>query len=295
MSLFYSNIDNRKFNTWCKYTVRLDTYGCGCQHDCNYCYAKSLLNFRGLWNSEAPKVATLWEIKKCISEMPKNKVVKLGGMTDCFMPIELKHKITYNTIKLLNHYKIHYLIVTKSHIVANDEYLKIYDKNLAHFQITITSTSDEISKSIEKASFPNKRIQAIETLQLNGFDVSVRLSPFIPEYIDINIINAIRCNKILIEFLKVNHWVKKWFNIDYSKYSLKYGGYEHLQLESKIELVNKITGFEQKSVGEYVKEHFEYFNTNVNFNKNDCCNLSVKFIEILKPKQLALTFNKARI
>lgn len=234
MSLFYSNIENRKFNTWCNYTIRLDTYGCGCQHDCSYCYAKSLLNFRGLWNDKTPKISTLWKIKKCISEISRNKIVKLGGMTDCFMPLELKERRTFETIKLLNYYKIHYLIVTKSHIAANDEYLSIYDKKLAHFQITITSTNDKISKSIENASLPNKRIEAIEKLYANGFDVSVRLSPFIPEYIDANIINSINCNKILIEFLKVNHWVKKWFNIDYSKYSLKYGGYEHLQLEDKI-------------------------------------------------------------
>lgn len=31
----------------CNYSVRLDTYGCGCGHDCDYCYAKSLLEFRG--------------------------------------------------------------------------------------------------------------------------------------------------------------------------------------------------------------------------------------------------------
>ena len=32
----------------CHYNTRLDTYGCGCQHDCSYCYAKSLLDFRKL-------------------------------------------------------------------------------------------------------------------------------------------------------------------------------------------------------------------------------------------------------
>lgn len=30
----------------CHYPTRLDTYGCGCSHDCKYCYAKSLLDFR---------------------------------------------------------------------------------------------------------------------------------------------------------------------------------------------------------------------------------------------------------
>lgn len=84
---------------------------------------------------------------------------------------------------------------------------------------------------------------------------------------------AIKCDKILIEFLKVNTWVRKWFDIDYSEYTLKYGGYWHLPLERKIELASLITGFEQVSVGEYVQEHYEYFRNNVNWNPMDCCNL----------------------
>lgn len=272
---FYKEIDNRKFNTWCKYTKRLDTYGCGCQHDCKYCYAKSLLSFRNLWNNKEPRVANIRKIENKIKKLPKNTIIKLGGMTDCFQPIELKYGITYETIKLLNKYKIGYLIVTKSHIVANDKYIKIYDKDLAHFQITITTTDDELSLTYEKASIPSKRIKAIEKLSALGFDTAVRLSPFIEDYVDVNKINNIKCNKILIEFLKVNHWVKKWLDIDYSDYVVKYGGYEHLSLDKKIELANKITGFKEKSVGEYVKEHYEYFRDNFNTNKNDCCNLRI--------------------
>lgn len=37
----------------CYYPERLDTYGCGCQHDCSYCYSKSLLKFSGLWNGKS--------------------------------------------------------------------------------------------------------------------------------------------------------------------------------------------------------------------------------------------------
>jgi DNA repair photolyase len=288
MSLFYGNTESRKFNTWCKYTQRLDTYGCGCQHDCNYCYAKTLLSFRGLWNSTTPKTSTLWEIKSKISKLSKHSVIKLGGMTDCFMPMELKYRITFETIKLLNHYKINYLIVTKSHYVANDEYLKIYNKDLAHFQVTITTTDNTISKKTENASLPGKRIEAVEKLQACGFDVSVRLSPFIREHIDVAVINSIRCKKILVEFLKVNHWVKKWFNIDFNDYSLKYGGYEHLHIEDKIKLADMITGYDQKSVGEYVKEHYEYFRDNVNYNHGDCCNLSLNITSPIENTQLHL-------
>ena len=32
----------------CRYPTRRDPYACGCLHDCAYCYARSLLEFRGL-------------------------------------------------------------------------------------------------------------------------------------------------------------------------------------------------------------------------------------------------------
>jgi DNA repair photolyase len=281
----YKEISNRKFNTWCVYSKRIDTYGNGCEHECKYCYAKGLLDFRGHWNKK-PMISNLGEIHYHIKKLPKYSVVRLGSMTDCFQPIEKEKLITFETIKMLNRYKINYLILTKSNLVSDVKYLEIYDKKLAHFQLSITSTSNKISKRYEKASLPNERIKSIETLQNNGFDVSVRLSPFIPEFIDVDIINSINCSKILIEFLKVNHFTKKWFNIDYSQYTLRYGGYNHLQLTDKIKFVNQITGFEQKSVGEYVREHHEYFSNNINYNKNDCCNLSLNTHKI--EKQLTL-------
>ena len=278
---FYKTIDNRKFNTWCKYTQRLDTYGCGCYHDCDYCYSKSLLDFRGLWNPLSPKVSNILEIEEVIKKLNKNIVIKIGGMTDCFQPIEKKHKVTYKTIKLLNKYRVNYLIVTKNSMVSDDEYIKIYDKSLSHFQITITNTNDFKCNKYENASITTKRIKSIEKLYKLGFDVSIRLSPYIENYIDFNVLNSIKCNKILIEFLKVSPFIKKCFGINYSEYNYKYGGYRHLDLNKKIKLIKNIE-FCQISVGEYVKDHYEYFRHNVNYNKNDCCNL--------KPVQYELDF-----
>lgn len=284
----YSTIENRKFNTWCNYTQRLDPYGCGCQHDCSYCYSKSLLSFRGLWNSKNPSVADLRKIGLRIKMLSKHEVIKLGGMTDCFQPLELDKRITYKTIKLLNYHKINYLIVTKSHFVARPEYLEIYDPDLAHFQITITSTNDMVALDYEKCSVISKRIAAIEKLQSLGFDVSIRLSPLIENNIDFEILNLIECDKILVEFLKANYWVRKWFNIDYSKYTLKYGGYSNLELDEKIRIIKRITGFNQVTVGEYVLSHHEYFSNFFNHNPNDCCNLNLKLKVIPNYSQLNL-------
>jgi DNA repair photolyase len=274
-SLFYKEVEGNE-KSKCNYTTRLDTYGCGCQHDCKYCYAKALLDFRGLWNSQKPVVGNMKQIRNAIIKMKKAgiKIVRLGGMTDCFQPLELKYRTTYQTIKLLNKYKIEYLIVTKSHIVANDEYMKIYDKDLAHFQITTTCLDDALYKKLdyEKASPPSKRIEAILKLQDAGMDVAIRLSPLIEEYIDFDKLNSLGIKKAEVEFLRVNHWIRKWFDIDYSKHTVKQSGYEHLPLEEKIKIINKIT-IPEISVCEDEDKAYEYWKNNFNPNKEDCCNL----------------------
>ena len=269
---FFKTVGGSEGNR-CNYSTRLDTYGKGCQHDCSYCYAKSLLDFRKLWNPENPAVADIEKIKKKISKLGNYQTIRLGGMTDCFQPIEKIFRVTYETIKTLNEAKIPYLIVTKSHIVADKEYLEILDKDLAHIQITVTSTDDALSKTYEKASVPSKRIKAIETLYENGYDVQLRLSPYIPKYVDLDVLNKVKCDKILVEFLRVNTWIKRWFDIDYSEYTIKQGGYMHLPLEKKKEYIKGITGFKEVTVCEDESEAYQYWKYNFNPNPDDCCNL----------------------
>jgi len=209
-----------------------------------------------------------------IHKITEDTTVRLGGMTDCFQPLEKTVRNTYNTILALNEVNKPYLIVTKNAMVADDEYIAIMRKDLAHIQISVTTTDDELCKTYEKASVSSERIKAIEKLYALGFDVQLRLSPFIPQFVDFKIINNVKCDKILIEFLRVNTWIKKWFDIDYSSYTLKEGGYRHLLLEDKIEHLKKITSFKEKTICEDVNEHYEYWKENFNANKEDCCNLS---------------------
>ena len=204
-------------------------------------------------------------------------------MTDCFQVFENAYRVTYKTIQLLNKRRIHYLIVTKSDMVASDKYLEILDKDLAHIQISITSTDDKIAFQYEKAPETSRRIAAIEKLYKLGYDVQLRLSPFICELIDFDVINSIKCDKVLVEFLRVNTFIKRWFEqIDFSQYTVKQSNYLHLLLEIKKEQLNKIKGFKELTVCEDVTEHYEYWRNNVNFNRDDCCNLSYLEREIRK-------------
>ncbi len=258
----------------CHYPTRIDTYGKGCQHDCSYCYAKSLLNFRQMWNPKKPAIADLKDIRKQITHLRKGQVVRLGGMTDCFMPMEDTVRNTFYALQMLKQYKVPYLIVTKSDMVARGDYLAVLDKDLAHIQITVTTFDDDLCRTYEKAVPPSRRIKAIEKLQELGYDISLRLSPYIPQYVDINRLNDVKVDKIVVEFLRVNAWIKKWFDIDYSDYTITENGYQHLPLEKKIEYISKIKNH-TITVCEDQSDAYDYWTNHFNPNKNDCCNLKI--------------------
>ena len=262
----------------CHYPTRLDTYGCGCGHDCSYCYAKDLIErMSGEWDPLHPKIADTWRIENRIKrgELKKGDIVRLGGLTDCFQPAELKYRATYNTIQLLNKYDIGYLIVTKSHFVANDEYIDIMRKDLAHIQITTTSFDADLLAQYEKASPPAKRVAAIEKLHALGFDVALRLSPYVENWVDFEALNAVKCDKILVEFLRVNTTILRRFNVQAEDYTIHEAGYLHLPLEKKLEILKKITGFKEVTVCDDCTEHYDYFRDHFNPNPNDCCNLRI--------------------
>ena len=132
----------------------------------------------------------------------------------------------------------------------------------------------EPAKKYEKATLPSQRIKAIEKLQSLWYDVQIRLSPYVPELVDVDEINKIKCDKMLIEFLRINHWIKKRFGefINEKDYSRNFHWYNHLPFEKKKELVK---GFEIKeiTVCDFEPEYLDYWKKEFNPNPDDCCNL----------------------
>lgn len=256
----------------CRYNVRLDTYGCGCQHNCAYCYARSLLQFRGLWDPSAPRVADIGKIRRKIPKLQKGAVIRLGGMTDCFQPLEEKYRVTYQTVECLNEYGIPYLIVTKSHLVGEPEYMALFRKDLAHIQVSVTCLDDRTAALYEHASPPGKRLEALKRLKEAGFDATLRLSPLVEELMDFGALNRMDTGRVLVEFLRASHWVKEAFPMaDYGKYTYRQGGYVHLPLEEKIRIISRIR--HPVTVCEDVTGHYEYWKRHVNPDPEDCCNL----------------------
>jgi DNA repair photolyase len=178
----------------------VDTYLDGCTHNCLYCYARDQATKKGKggWNHRSPRPLDIGEIRDIFYTVfetdKKNKwrniltqkiPLRLGGYTDCFMEIERHNKITLELLKLLNYYQYPYLIVTKSGLVAQDEYISEIDPRLAGIQLTIPSLNRDFIRVLEPgAPGISTRLDALKKLTAAGFWVGVRINPLFPVYPD---------------------------------------------------------------------------------------------------------------
>ena len=182
----------------CLYAFEIDTYGRGCVHNCVYCYAKEQLTLHGYWNNPFPVPADINAIRKVfytVFETDKptkwRKIVaqripiRIGSMSDSFMWLDDKLKVTKEFLKLLSHYKYPNLIFTRSDLVARDDYMSLLDRNLTSVQFSLSSVNDDMNKKLEPgAPSARRRLAAISKLNSNGIWTTVRLNPFFPTHPD---------------------------------------------------------------------------------------------------------------
>jgi DNA repair photolyase len=182
----------------CHYAFELDTYGRGCVHDCAYCYAKAQLTVHGYWNNPFPAPVDLSVIRNAFyttfetdrpskwrTMLEKRIPLRIGSMSDSFMWMDKKYKVSQELLKILKHYKYPNVIFTHSDLVAEEEYLKLMDPKLTSVQISMSSTNDELNKKIEPGSpSAKRRLTALSTLNEAGIWTAVRINPLFPIYPD---------------------------------------------------------------------------------------------------------------
>lgn len=165
-------------------------------------------------------------------KIPSGTILRLGGMTDPFAPIESLYGRNGWLIEELNQRDIGYLIVTKSATVA--DCLDVLDKDLAHVQISYTYTEGLEPAGYENASSPRDRLKSARKLFEAGIDTQIRLSPYVPSYVDLRDVLGSPVDKVIVEFLRVNGMIRRQMpTMDFSEWTVKSGGYCHLPLEKK--------------------------------------------------------------
>jgi DNA repair photolyase len=182
----------------CLYAFEIDTYGRGCVHNCSYCYAKAQLTVHGYWNNPIPVPVDLNEIRKAFyitfeTEKPhkfrqileKRIPLRIGSMSDSFMWMDQKIKITQELLKILDYYQYPYVVFTRSDLIATDEYMKLINPKLGSVQFSMASTNDKMNRLIEPgAPSAKRRLVALEKLNGAGIWTTVRINPLFPIYPD---------------------------------------------------------------------------------------------------------------
>lgn len=182
----------------CLYAFEIDTYGRGCSHNCTYCYAKAQLTVHGYWNNPTPVPVDINEIRRTFYEVfestKKNKwravlerriPLRIGCMSDSFMWIDAKYKVTQELLKILSFYDYPYTIITHSDLIGHDDYLALLRKDLCSVQFSIPSVNDELNKKLEPgAPSAKRRLAALKKVSNAGIWNIVRINPMFPIFPD---------------------------------------------------------------------------------------------------------------
>jgi DNA repair photolyase len=162
----------------------------GCEHGCIYCYARPTHEYLGLSAGldfetkifAKPDAAQLLE-KKLASRAWRPKTVTLSGVTDPYQPLERKLKITRGCLEVLRDFGNPAAMITKNHLVTRDIdiFKAMAAKRTIAVNISVTTLDGTLARAMEpRASRPEMRLRAIETLAREDIPVGVMIGPVLP-------------------------------------------------------------------------------------------------------------------
>ncbi|MFH1126949.1 MAG: radical SAM protein [archaeon] len=153
-----------------KYSLNVYT---GCAHGCLYCYSSSYIP--DFFNPR-PKKHLAERITKDIETLDKNTPISISNSTDPYQPLEKTFKCTRRCLELLLDFRK--LIVTKSDLITRD--IDLLSNTVV--AMTITTISQSLAKITEPFTPPpQKRIDALKTLNESGIPTIARIDPIIPQ------------------------------------------------------------------------------------------------------------------
>jgi DNA repair photolyase len=174
----------------------------GCEHGCIYCYARpshGYLNLSPGLDFETKLFAKPEAARLLRAELAKPSYrcspIALGSNTDPYQPIEREWKITRQILEVLAECRHPLSIVTKSALVERDIDLlsQLARENLVQVFISVTTLDAELARKLEpRAASPQRRLQAVRTLNDAGVPCGVMVAPVIPFLTDAELENVLQ-------------------------------------------------------------------------------------------------------
>ena len=162
----------------------------GCEHGCIYCYARPSHSYLEL--SPGLDFETRLFAKTNAAELLREELsrpgyqpspIALGANTDCYQPIERKHRITRSILEVLAECEHPVTLVTKSALVERDLDLlgPMAAKNLVKVFVSIGTLDRELARKLEpRADSPQRRLDVLKNLSKNNVPCGVMVAALIP-------------------------------------------------------------------------------------------------------------------
>jgi DNA repair photolyase len=162
----------------------------GCEHGCIYCYARPSHSYLEL--SPGLDFETRLFAKTNAAELLREELAKpgyrpspiaLGANTDCYQPIERKHRITRAILEVLAECDHPVTLVTKSALVERDLDLlgPMARKNLVKVFVSIGTLDRELARKLEpRAASPQRRLDILRSLSREKIPCGVMVAALIP-------------------------------------------------------------------------------------------------------------------
>ncbi len=172
----------------------------GCLHGCIYCYSRFMKRFTGhteRWGEfvdvkiNAPEI-----LEKELLRGSKKGMVVLSSVTDPYQQVEEKYKITRGILEILLKHDFPISILTKSDLVLRDiDLLKQFSD--CEVGLTITTLDERVARDFEPhSSFPQQRVNALETLHKEGIRTYGFIGPILPRLTELQPIFAALQGKV---------------------------------------------------------------------------------------------------
>ena len=162
----------------------------GCEHGCIYCYARPSHAYLELspgldFETKLFAKTNAAEVLRAALAKPgyQPSPIALGANTDCYQPIERKHRITRQILEVLSECEHPVTIVTKSALIERDLDIlaPMGEKKLVRVFVSIGTLDRELARKLEpRAASPQRRLDVLRKLNENKIPCGVMIAALIP-------------------------------------------------------------------------------------------------------------------
>ena len=156
----------------------------GCTHGCIYCDARSTCyHMNHVFEDIEIKINAPELLEQALRRKRKKCMIGTGGMSDPYLHLEKKMRLTRRCLELIDEYNFGLSIQTKSDMILRDlDLLKsINRKTKCVVQMTLTTYEESLCRKLE----PNvcttaRRIEVLNILREEGIPTLVWMTPILP-------------------------------------------------------------------------------------------------------------------